>query len=108
MSQDEDKEIAYQLSHGAKLSQLGKNYFNPLPIKIELDIEKQRQNEHNTSPLHPSSHTQLHPFILDGGLSQDHKKISAGAPRTLQVIVKIHQVGYWKGLPLSGSMKQFY
>lgn len=42
VSQDIDDEITDQLTSQAKQTQVGENWFNLLPIKIELDGEKQR------------------------------------------------------------------
>lgn len=42
MEQDKDKEIMYQLLSRANQTQLGENYFNLLPIKLELKEENHR------------------------------------------------------------------
>lgn len=44
MSQDEDKEVTYQLWSQAKQTWPWESEFNLLPIKIDLDSEKPRQN----------------------------------------------------------------
>ena len=41
MSQGEDGEITYELPSQPKQTQVAENYFNLLPIKVELDGEKQ-------------------------------------------------------------------
>ena len=61
MDWDKERHITYPLLSQTKQTQLGEKYFHLLPIKIQLDGEKQRQNLKHL-PF-PSFQSQLYFFI---------------------------------------------
>lgn len=86
---DKDRQIIYQLLSWTKQNQLGEDYFNLLPIKIELHGKKQRQNLKHLPP--PSFQSQLHSFIPDSSTCCLHTPSSARWDGEWRVVVSSKQ-----------------